>query len=371
VSSLIRGATYFVADGNYAARTWNRATSGTSVITIKKATIADHGTNTGWADAFGEGQAVFAGGNTVSTSYWTFDGQVGDYLTSGIGSYGFKFDFSEGQLAVTNRADYNTYRYIDFDGITSTGDYNYSADTKAVGAYSGNNWTVSHCALHGGESLIQGGGNNWIVEYSYLYNARSSSSNYHTNIFFASAINGGTFRYNRIWNYRDEGLFFTGWDGPVSNVKVYGNVFFTDGTTTYPRGIEMRQDYSYSNILIYNNTFSRLNTGGILNRTPETGNTCSGCIATNNISYQSPNTLTGLSGSNNTDDNTNRFRNLSGGDFRLASALAGTALSSEYASDMNGAARGADGVWDRGAYEFGGSTTTSPPAAPTSVRIIE
>src|SRR5262249_909636 len=32
-SSLIRGATYYVADGNYAARAWNTGTSGTSVIT--------------------------------------------------------------------------------------------------------------------------------------------------------------------------------------------------------------------------------------------------------------------------------------------------------------------------------------------------
>lgn len=369
VSSLVRGTTYYVADGSYAARTWNTPTSGTSVITIKKATAANHGSETGWSSGYGDGQAVLTGGNTVSTSYWVFDGQVGDYQTGGIGSYGFKFDFSEGQLGVTNRADNNTYRYIDFDGITTTGDYNYSADTKGLGAYSGNNWTLSHCALHGGESLIQGGGNNWVVEYSYLYNARSASSNYHTNVFFASGINGGVFRYNRIWNYRDEGLFFTGWDGPVSNVKVYGNVFFTDGTTTYPRGIEIRQDYSYSNIQIYNNTFSRLNVGGILNRAPETGNSCSGCIATNNISYQSPNGVSGMTASNNTDDNTNRFRNLSGGDFTLTTAVPGVSLATEFNLDMLGIVRGGDGVWDRGAYEFGGAAPTAP-SAPTALRIV-
>jgi hypothetical protein len=369
VSSLIRGATYFVADGTYAARTWDRAASGTSVITIKKAIPTDHGTSTGWTDTFGDGQAVFSGANTMGSGYWTFDGQKGDYLAAGIGSYGFKFDFSEGQVAITNRGDFNTFRYIDFDGIATTGDYNYSAETKALGAYAGNNWTLSHCALHGGESLIQGGGNNWVVEYSYMYNARSIADNFHANVFYASQINGGVFRYNRIWDYNAEGLFFTAFDGPISNVKVYGNVFFTDGSTVNPRGIELRQDYGYSNIQIYNNTFSRLGVGGILNRSPETGNVCSNCIARDNLSYQAGNELAGMTQDNNTDDNTNRFKNLVNGDFTLTAALPGVALAAEFNMDVNGTLRGFDGVWDRGAYEFGG-VSNSAPSAPTNLRIV-
>ena len=39
VASLVRGDTYYVADGSYAGRTWNRAESGVSVITIKKAAV--------------------------------------------------------------------------------------------------------------------------------------------------------------------------------------------------------------------------------------------------------------------------------------------------------------------------------------------
>jgi hypothetical protein len=368
-SSLIRGATYYVADGIYAARSWDRAASGTTVITIKKAIPADHGTSTAWTDAFGDGQVVFAGANTVATSYWTFDGQKGDYLAGGIASYGFKFDFSEGQVAITNRGDFNTFRYIDFDGITATGDRNYTAETKALAAYGGNNWTLSHSALHGGESLIQGGGNNWVVEYSYFYNSRSIASNFHANVFYASEINGGVFRYNRIWDYNSEGLFFTGFDGPVSNVKIYGNVFFTDGTTAFPRGIELRQDYGYSNIQIYNNTFSRLGVGGILNRSPETGHVCSNCISRDNLSYQAANTLAGMTRDNNTDDNTIRFRNLAGGDFTLTAALPGAALAAEFNMDVNGTSRGFDGVWDRGAYEFGRASNLAP-LAPTNPRII-
>jgi hypothetical protein len=40
-------------------------------------------------------------------------------------------------------------------------------------------------------------------------------------------------------------------------------------------------------------------------------------------------------------------------------------------SDMLGFSRGADGIWDRGAFEHNGSTTVPPPpAAPTNLRII-
>jgi hypothetical protein len=370
VSSLVRGGTYYVAEGTYAARTWNRAESGSQQITILKATASNHGSDTGWSSSYGDGQAVFVGANTFSTGYWTFDGQVGDYLSLGIGSYGFKFDFDEGQLAITNHGDFNTFRYIDFDGVSATGNRNYSRETKGLAAYGGDNWTISHCAIHGGESLIQGGGNNWLLEYTYMYNARSTAAAFHSNVFYASSINGGVFRYNRIWDYNDEGLFFTGYDGPVSNVKVYGNVFFTEGNTTNPRGIELRQDYGYSNIEIYNNTFSRLGVGGILNRSPETGDTCSNCVAHNNLSYQAGNTLTGMTQSNNTADSTNRFVNLAAGDFRLTTALQGVALNSPYNFDLTGRARGSDGVWDRGAYEFTGGTSTPPPAIPTNVRVI-
>ena len=39
----------------------------TSVITIKKATVSDHGTPTGWSDTYGDGQAVFTGTNDITT----------------------------------------------------------------------------------------------------------------------------------------------------------------------------------------------------------------------------------------------------------------------------------------------------------------
>ena len=59
MSALVRGDTYYVADGNYGILTLNKAESGSATITIKKAILADHGTDAGCSDVFGDGQAVF------------------------------------------------------------------------------------------------------------------------------------------------------------------------------------------------------------------------------------------------------------------------------------------------------------------------
>src|SRR5688500_15956381 len=60
VSSMVRGDIYWVADGSYGNLTLDRGASGSLAITVKKATPAVHGANTGWADSFGDGQASFA-----------------------------------------------------------------------------------------------------------------------------------------------------------------------------------------------------------------------------------------------------------------------------------------------------------------------
>jgi hypothetical protein len=69
VSSLVRGDTYYVADGNYASGSFNTPASGTSIITIKKATSSDHGTDSGWSSTYGDGPATFSS-VSFSSSYW-------------------------------------------------------------------------------------------------------------------------------------------------------------------------------------------------------------------------------------------------------------------------------------------------------------
>src|SRR5581483_5070523 len=107
VASLVRGDTYYVATGTYSTSTFSTATSGTLVITIKGATVADHGTDTGWSSAFsvdhltdGGTQATFSGVPiTFSTSHWVFDGNTSTTLwDQTCADYGFAFSTNDSNV---------------------------------------------------------------------------------------------------------------------------------------------------------------------------------------------------------------------------------------------------------------------------------
>ncbi len=87
---LTRGHTYYVADGSYGTYTFDDADSGTTYIYIKKATAADHGTETEWDSSYGDGSADWTYLD-IQTNYLEIDGQVGqgasffpDYVAYGI-----------------------------------------------------------------------------------------------------------------------------------------------------------------------------------------------------------------------------------------------------------------------------------------------
>jgi hypothetical protein len=73
-ATFTRGYTYYVADGSYGSKNFNTAASGTTLISIKKATVKSHGTEVGWNSTYGDGQAIFASPLQFTSSYWLFDG---------------------------------------------------------------------------------------------------------------------------------------------------------------------------------------------------------------------------------------------------------------------------------------------------------
>ncbi len=358
-ATLVRGAIYYVADGIYGSYTFDEPVSGSSWITIKKATAADHGTDTGWQTSYGAGQAVFGplAINNSNGGYIEINGQT---------EYGFKIDFSEGQHGfdfIRGGPNVNLM-YIDFDGITATGDYNYSASTKAINIHPWNGsgydntdgLLVSHCALHGGETLIQWENtSNGTIEYSDFYDSRSISSNWHQNMMFVGGGNNNTVRNNKFHNYNVEGIFFT--YGGQTNWSIYGNVFY-DGVSV-ARGIEIRQDFSYGAFYIYNNTFVNLPIGAVNN----IANATSGGAGRNNIGFNAGFNWGAMPNSNNSSVDSSIFVNYSGKDFHIASATsAGISLPAPYNMDPDGKTRGADGVWDQGAYEYLSTHTVTPSA---------
>ncbi len=73
-SSLTRGVTYYIAGGNYTSgHNFSDADSGSTPITIQAATIASHGTSTGWNNSY-QAQAVFTCCWTFGTDYYIING---------------------------------------------------------------------------------------------------------------------------------------------------------------------------------------------------------------------------------------------------------------------------------------------------------
>ena len=119
-ATLIRGDTYYIGDGNYVGYVFDDADSGTDVITIKKATAADHGTETGWNAAYGDGQALFRytavdsaakkATLNMKANYITIDGNVSDCGFDDT-CYGIKIKYSEDFGLPDNNPSYRSGIY--------------------------------------------------------------------------------------------------------------------------------------------------------------------------------------------------------------------------------------------------------------------
>ncbi|OGR87244.1 MAG: hypothetical protein A3J74_11265 [Elusimicrobia bacterium RIFCSPHIGHO2_02_FULL_57_9] len=221
-----------------------------------------------------------------------------------------------------------------------------------------------------------------------------------------------TFSNNIIKNCRASGCIQTILSGgdpiPIDSWRIFGNVFVDDqsgdGTITPggPSGI--------SNTLVYNNT------GVNIHRFFEECANFTSCalsngnVVKNNLLYKSDSRInaksdvgTGTGGPIDHDyntfwnpidaglsepngqivigspcplqncaiDNTGNYHLLQGGGTGTNQVNAGLALSSTYSLDPDGNIRGADGVWDRGAYEFADAFpgANPPPARPKGVRL--
>ncbi|MGZ6449796.1 MAG: hypothetical protein ACXWRA_17290, partial [Pseudobdellovibrionaceae bacterium] len=237
-SSLVRGDTYYVADGSYGSQDFYQGASGSLVITIKKATIANHGTATGWSDTYGDGQATFGSYISFFSSNWVFDGVSGIDYQAG---HGFKVDNSAsddtnlimfgmpGGAGVSNV----TVSHIDLIGAG----YNQAiVNDRGFFSNSSNsyNFTISHNFISGvfvpfGTRQI----NTMLVEYNYV-EGNHSTPEAHGEFWSDTGTDNVIFRYNRIKNPEGTAVFFIGNggageptnDNTSSNWQIYGNTFY-------------------------------------------------------------------------------------------------------------------------------------------------
>jgi hypothetical protein len=242
-SAPVRGDTWYLVDGTYAGRTFNTANSGTTDITIKKATVASHGgINTGWDNTLGDGQATI-GALRIDTSYWTIDGQIGDgFSTQPVDSvgthYGIYMNDGGGCVAIPGGTRNITLSHIYAPANTNSaaaagGGWFIHDITGTSGSIS--NITISYCLLIGWGQAIRAGESGSVPWYNLLweyniYYWMYTSPTYHGNPINAmwADINYPTVRYSIFRSTFGSGGLSqvisangAGW----RYAKIYGNVF--------------------------------------------------------------------------------------------------------------------------------------------------
>lgn len=394
-STLVRGNTYYLADGTYGGRNFSTAASGGVPITIRKATVTDHGTSSGWQAAYGDGQAVFNSGLSFSSSDWVFDGATGGGAANKWNGtpFGFKLAITSGPMVqVGNSGTRNvTLKHLEFAG----GGPSAGGANDGVVIRGASNVTVSHFLMREiGKSPFWIGAINTVVEHGWVQSYYSSAEA-HAEVASIWDIGNGafgdaTFRHNLFTHIVGTGGLI--WDNSSNtNAKlyVYGNVFYKPDGASWDRANGLIGGWTggngeeFRNAIVYNNTFVNVDQQS-LSTFP---NVYSGNVAYNNVFYnsQSPdfsrfgthnyNHFINSGGTHSEPNGTSAasgdpFVSITGRDFRLkAGTPAGIQLQAPFNVDPLAKARGSDGTFDRGAYEFNGDAAALP--APSNLRVVQ
>lgn len=400
-ATLVRGDTYYVAGGTYPGYSFTTAASGATLITVKKATTSDHGTETGWVSSYGTSQAVWTGYFHIYRSNLVLDGQVRNESDWFAGAaYGFKIQNTGGFDNLTHMKIANgetpctniTVKYMFVAAIVGRlppvgQSYRpYAIDTENYSTSLRNTGIVMH------RVFVDGGNNPFfmrttkdvIVEYCASdRTCGTPGPGFHGECINLFYVNGATARYNHLRNAYNGVSGYPAGGGSAcivvassSSAYIYGNI--CESYLCGDGGIA--SGWPNSGIKVYNNTFINgvQGSGSLVRLTIYEGNT--GNEAYNNLAVNCANS--GYSGlgsfGNNASLPTSALVNHAGGNYRLAAAtVAGRTLGSPYTTDRLGTTRGADGNWDLGAYEFsasGGVGDTNVPTvsitAPTNNAVI-
>jgi hypothetical protein len=391
-SNATRGDTICVGDGNYGSVAFNTPASGTTLITIAKATIPDHGTDSGWNNSYGDGQAIFSGW-TVTSSYWRFTGVTGGGPGTGVSQWPGSWENNLGFVINGNiggTSGGGTKRGLTFEHIELNGGMNAAGGPRAVDLWDLDGVTFRYMYIHNwGEDTFRFaiGTRNFLVEYSKIARMWQDGSA-HADV-VESQGDGGP--YILRWSIFEDvvgSYWFGSHSGTISGYQVYGNIFdgrtkqleATNGVMANLSGGGSLADVAFcSNTMtgawgIYQMGIANMGGGSIAGvARSNIWNRRSGSSNLSIAVTQSANTTYGqsLSGAENLSGDP--FVNYAAYDYRLASESTAGVLSGCPAAnnvDMFGVTRGVNGVVTRGALELGSSSTSVPPAAPTNVRII-
>ena len=383
-TAAARGDTIYVADGTYNAVTFNVAVSGTTLITVKKATASDHGTETGWNSTYGDGVATITNSVTVGSSYWLFDGQVGGGPGGWETGHGFKLDLTPGVDGILTSFGSGvgniTFSHWDIDGNASSG------PPYATGIYNvsqGTNWNFNNCYIHDwpGDMIQQRGLSHVTWESNKLARNFQDATRHGDMIENDGASTNHVFRYNFVEDCVGTYLLGHHNTGVFDGYKIYGNIFYWSGSYVGASGgngmigtLTSGTD-GIKNLSFHQNTIFNLMNGGPGNASlsPHISSTM---VASNNIIHfksGDTNSTTFIYGTNVTHGyNWHINRTVSGdnainssGDPFVASgslnfqlttnSIAGATLGSPFTVDMVNTNFNVSGTWTRGSLAFSGA----------------
>ena len=385
-----RGNDYYVGDNGgsaYAAKTFSTAASGTTVITIYKATESSHGPTTAWDSSYGDGQAVLTSAVQFSTSYWTLNGQTRDEDNwFDDTAYGFKINSTyASQISISGNVDDVEIYYVYLEGKDSMPAA--AQNPPWYSMYFVPDWAnrisghvVSRCFFqYSNVNIFTRMSDGMIIEYSAFLDNESNSNNHgealsaYSGATYSSASHDFIIRYNKSQLIRGTNV----WAIYGSGHKIYGNVDWdgeyctsADGYAGFGGGAASKVEFH--NVEAYNNTIIG-NCGFMFDGIDESGNivrnnlwiTVSGDCPVGNggsattYSNNGFNVGSGCVGSDNQYSiPTSVFNVYASDDFTLSGT--GYIIDNGYTLtpdgyidyDMLGVDRDADSGWDIGAYEY-------------------
>jgi hypothetical protein len=374
-TGFTRGNVYVIVEGSYGSKTLSTAASGTTTITIRKASALDSAV-TGYASSLHDGQATF-GTITVSTQYWIIDGQTRTETNrmEAPDGYGIRADSLTGldePSVDAGTASNSQFSYLDIGGAWDEDGTPTSVDTDGSAlrfVYCHHHLTFTRCIFHN-----KGTGNSAMA----MMHGTEDITFDHCDFYFGwgkatvATPNVGQQRhvtkFCRFWNAAQsdpspdaEGPGITTELGTYTHTEatadhlVYGCVFY--GTASGGRNAVVWYGNNFDPLTatgcrVFNNTFVGFPESPVFAHIYLAG---SDNEARNNLFWDITGSMevTSNTASNNVDAVSDPFVDYANRDFRLSAATtSGANTGSPYDVDPLGNTRGADGTWDVGAYEY-------------------
>ena len=279
INSSGSGDVIYMAGGSYG----NGIRVDASSVTIKRATAADHGSDTGWQASMDK-QATFDSGWLVSGSNVTIDGNC--WKPPGLPTvFGFKIKHASAAKGIDAGGAPGGLKCIDLDipgpGINGS-------KAEADGIHFPSNSTISGCAVYDTDALLFSwkGNTGSTIEYCYLYNASSNivfsgnPQDPHPDVVYSGGMfTNGTMRWCVVANVTSEGVFFDQ-ELPGDNMVFYGNIMFQGDCQTGNTPIQFQNGAKFGKVLTYHNTFVDFNKSNIIGPGTTLG---SGSAVVNNL----------------------------------------------------------------------------------------